>query len=52
MLDIQEIASNHDSDFIYKVGKVVEEPDFEEDRWKEYAEGIHFFITFEEAKNC
>jgi len=50
--DIQEVASNYDSNFIYKVGEVVEEPNFDTDRWKEYTEGIHFFITFEEAKNC
>ena len=49
--DLKEIASDYDEDFIYKVGEIVEEPDFDEDRWNECAPGIHFFINFQEAVN-
>ena len=44
-----EVASDHDSSFVYRVGETVEEPKFCEDRWNECSEGIHFFITREEA---
>ena len=54
VLDIQEedggssgldkIASNHNSSFIYEVGKIVEVPDFDDNRWDECSTGIHFFI--------
>ena len=43
------VASDHDSDFIYKIGETVEVSDFDEDRWNECAPGIHHFITREEA---
>ena len=46
-----EVASNYDEDFIYKVGKIVEVEDFDEDRWNECSTGIHFFITRQEAVN-
>lgn len=46
---LTEIHSNYDEDFIYKVGEEVEEPNFDEDRWKECSPGIHFFITRDEA---
>ena len=46
-----EVRSNYDSNFIYKVGKIVEEPNFCEDRWRECAPGIHFFINRQEAVN-
>ena len=49
--DLKEIASNYNNNFIYKVGEIVEEPDFDEDRWNECAPGIHFFINFQEAVN-
>lgn len=35
--------------FTYKVGEIVEVPDFDEDRWHECAPGIHFFLTKQEA---
>ena len=44
-----KVASNYDADFIYEVGKIVEVEDFDENRWKECAPGIHFFITRNEA---
>ena len=46
---LDEIASDHDGTFIYKVGETVTEPNFCEDRFKECAEGIHFFINRQEA---
>ena len=43
------IPSDYDNSFIYKVGEIVEEPNFCEDRWIECASGIHFFINRQEA---
>lgn len=43
------IASDRDRTFIYKVGETVTEPNFCEDRFKECADGIHFFINRQEA---
>jgi len=47
---INEAVSGYDEDFVYRVGETVSVPDFEPDRWKECAPGIHFFITREEAE--
>ena len=47
--ELDEIASNYNGKFIYKVGETVTEPNFCEDRFKECAEGIHFFINRQEA---
>ena len=41
--------SDYDHSFIYEVGKTVEVTDFNEDRWRECAAGIHFFINRQEA---
>ena len=41
--------SSYNNDFVYEVGKGVSVPDFCEDRFKECAAGIHFFINREEA---
>ena len=41
--------SDYDNSFIYEVGKTVEVTNFSEDRWKECAKGIHFFINRQEA---
>ena len=43
--DLKEISD------IYKKGETVCEPNFCEDRFKECAEGIHFFIDRKEAEN-
>lgn len=40
--------SFYDSNFIYKVGEIVEVKDFDINRWHECAPGIHHFMTFEE----
>lgn len=43
-------VSQHDSDFIYEVGKTVKPTEkFDENRWDECASGIHFFMTLQEA---
>ena len=44
-----EAYSNYDNDFIYEVGKTVEPDSFDEDRFDECSNGIHFFITRQEA---
>lgn len=49
--EVEEIESEYDSEFIYKVGEYVEVNDFDEDRWKECSTGIHFFLTKQEALN-
>lgn len=48
---IKSIPSDYDQNFIYEVGKIVEVPDFDENRWNECSNGIHFFINKEVAKN-
>lgn len=48
---IDVACSWYDSDFIYKVGEIVEEPNFNNYRWKTCAKGIHFFMKKEEAIN-
>ena len=44
-----EAVSQYDEDFIYRVGEIISVPDFCEDRWSECSEGIHFFISRQEA---
>lgn len=44
-----EVSSSYDETFIYRVGEIVEEPNFCEDRFEECARGIHFFINRQEA---
>lgn len=41
--------SQRDCRFVYKVGKTVSVPDYNEDRWNECGAGIHFFIDKQEA---
>ena len=41
--------SDHDADFIYRVGETVSVDNFCEDRFTECAPGIHFFINKQEA---
>lgn len=47
--EVEEIESEYDPEFIYKVGEYVEVNDFDENRWKECTTGIHFFLTKQEA---
>ena len=41
--------SDYDKTFIYEVGKTVKVNNFDNDRWNECSNGIHLFITREEA---
>jgi hypothetical protein len=47
---VKEIASNRDSNFVYRVGEIVRVDCFDENRWNECSTGIHFFITRSEAE--
>ena len=47
--DGDSVRSDHDYNFVYRIGETVEVPDFDENRWNECAPGIHHFITREEA---
>ena len=49
ILDIIEVRSDYDSNFVYKVGEIVSVDNFNEDRFNECSTGIHFFINFQEA---
>ena len=49
--DVQEVMSDYNKDFIYRVGEIVTVEDFEPNRWNECAPGIHFFINRQEAVN-
>lgn len=44
-----EVCSNYDKNFVYRVGETVEVQNFDENRWNECAPGIHHYITREEA---
>lgn len=46
---LEEAFSQYDYTFKYEVGKTIEVSNFDEDRWKECAAGIHFFMSKEEA---
>ena len=48
---IEEIESNFDSEFIYKVGEIVSVDNFDDDRWNECTSGIHFFMNRKNAIN-
>lgn len=47
--NVDEIASDYNSAFVYKVGEVVEEKEFNKNRWEECSAGIHFYINRQEA---
>ena len=58
VLEVQDLGGNvlekaavsdRDSDFQYIPGTMVSVPDFDENRWNECSNGIHFYITREEA---
>ena len=46
-----EVTNNNYSETIYKVGEMVYPDSFDENRWNECSNGIHFFINKEEAIN-
>lgn len=44
-----QVCSDYDKNFVYKVGKTVEVLDFDINRWNDCSAGIHHFITRAEA---
>lgn len=48
---VNEINSNYDINFIYRVGEIVHVDNFDNNRWNECSTGIHFFINKENAIN-
>ena len=48
---MEKARSNHNPNFIYKVGEIVTVENFDDDRWRECAPGIHFFMNKENALN-
>lgn len=47
---IDKAWSNREPNFIYETNKLLEVPEFDEDRWHESASGIHFFMSRDLAK--
>lgn len=47
--EYDEAFSQRDKRFVYRVGETVFPDSFDEDRWNECSNGIHFFITNQEA---
>ena len=47
--DINEIVNDSYNECIYKVGEMVYPDSFDENRWNECSNGIHFFINRQEA---
>jgi hypothetical protein len=49
---VTKAISQYDESFVYETGKTVKPTKpFNEDRWKECASGIHFFMTQKEAED-
>ena len=48
---VEEVYSDYDPKFIYKVGEIVSVDNFDNNRWSECASGIHFFMNRENAIN-
>ena len=46
---LQEIESDFDSRFVYRVGEIAEVSDFDDNRLNECAPGIHFFMDRQDA---
>jgi len=49
--EIESVESSYDRTFVYRKGETVKVEDYEKDRWKECAPGVHFFLTRKEAEN-
>ena len=47
--DGEKVVSDFDKSFVYEVGKTISVDNFNDNRWEECSEGIHFFITRDEA---
>lgn len=49
-LEIEEIVNYSYEKTIYRKDEIVYPDSFDEERWNDCSHGIHFFITFDEAK--
>lgn len=49
LVPISRGYSHHDHTFEYKVGETIYPDRFDDNRWDECSNGIHFFITKQEA---
>ena len=49
--DVALAKSKYDETFVYEVGKTAKIKDFDDNRWNECSTGIHFFMSFEEARD-
>ena len=49
-VEISKGRSSHNAGFIYQVGETVYPDSWDEDRWNECSNGIHFFMTRKEAE--
>ena len=47
--EFQKSENTGKHEFTYEVGKTYEVKDFDDNRWDECSDGIHFFITRDEA---
>ena len=45
------VCSSRDQGFLYELGAIIQVPDFDENRWDECAEGIHFFMNKNMARD-
>ena len=50
--DLKEVTGDYNSSILYKVGETVLPDKYNDDIRVECTNGIHFFITFEEARDC
>ena len=48
---VNEVSSNYDSNFIYRVGEIITVDNFDDNRWNECSTGIHFFMNKDNALN-
>ena len=48
--EIDQARSNYMRDFLYCPGEIIVPDSFDDDRWNECSNGIHFFITRQEAE--
>jgi hypothetical protein len=46
-----DFHSEYNRDFVYKVGKEIRPDSFDENRWDECSNGVHFYLTRFEAEN-
>ncbi len=48
---VKECRGKHNGGTIYKIGKIVKPDSYDPDPLKECSNGIHFFVTKQEAKD-